>query len=124
MENDRQIERSGEQRKAELAISLSPLELKLLSVALDSGATDAEAHAASSKFVQSLRARGVVGSDFDSLLEMPEEEVDAAVEEVAEVILDSFQILAEHVINNAIASDPMENLFQQFRRQALFKSRV
>jgi hypothetical protein len=91
--DDRQIEPSGAQKKAELSISFSPRELSLLALALDVGATPAEAQAASLKFVECLKSRGVVGADFDALAEMDEPEVDAAVEEVAEVILDHFQIL-------------------------------
>jgi hypothetical protein len=46
---------------------------------LDKSATAAESASAALKFMASLKARKVIGSDFEALLEMDEPEVDQAV---------------------------------------------
>src|ERR1700760_4505286 len=97
--DDLRIERSGSQEAAKLSIGLSPRELALLSLALDMGASESEASSAAWKFVQSLRARNVIGSDFESLLELPEPEAEEAAELIAEAVLDHFQTAGKYVLS-------------------------
>jgi hypothetical protein len=64
-----QIERAGAQGEAKLAVTLTEREIRLMKLALDPSASAGEVTAASLKFVQSLRNRGIRGSEFDGLLE-------------------------------------------------------
>ena len=71
----------------------------------------------------SLKARKVIGSDFEALLEMDEPEADQAVEEVVETVLTHFQDALEYVLSVGIPSSDLTNLVAQFRSQAVVTCR-
>jgi hypothetical protein len=127
--NERAIEPSDAQAKAELSLSFTSREMQLLRVFLNEASAPGEVEVASLRFAQSLRARGVLASEWDPLEQRgePVEPLVVAHAHRHHRHRSDFEVMTSYVLAQSAAHMPEEllaNLHSQFMSQSVLSGRI